>query len=118
MAIAIKPLVFTLSAIAVIDEGELSHVNDVLAFLIFVVAAQLLVLSPVIISIAVPTRAAKLLDAIQSWLQRHNKVLTIVASLVFGSWFFYKGASSLVGRNDATQAASALQFPGVCCARP
>ena len=48
MALAVKQWVFTLSAIAVIEEAQLGQTANVLAYLFFVVAAQSLVLAPII----------------------------------------------------------------------
>jgi hypothetical protein len=36
------------------------------------------------------------LAAAQGWLQRHNRVIMIVVSFVFGVWFLYQGVSSLL----------------------
>jgi hypothetical protein len=99
MAFSVKPLVFTVSAITTIDQANLNPVLRVIAFLIFVIGAQSLVLSPVIISTLMPDRATRMLDATQQWLERNNKVLTILLSVIFGSWFFYKGTNDLFRRH-------------------
>lgn len=97
MALAIKQWVFTLSAIAVIEEAQVSPAANVLAFLFFGLLAQSLVLAPILVSAAAPTQSAKLLDAAQSWLERHNRVIVIAVSLIFGLWFLWKGISGLLG---------------------
>jgi len=89
--------VFTLSAIAVIEEAQVSPAANVLAFLFFGLLAQSLVLAPILVSAAAPTQSAKLLDAAQSWLERHNRVIVIAVSLIFGLWFLWKGISGLLG---------------------
>jgi hypothetical protein len=86
-----------LSAIAVIEQGELSHTGNVLAYLFFLVAAQSLVLAPIIVSAVAPVQAAKLLDAIQGWLERNNRAIVIAASSIFGVWFLWKGIAGLIG---------------------
>ena len=59
MALAVKQWVFTLSAIAVIEQAELSQMGNVLAYLFFVLAAQSLVLAPIIVCAVAPTQAAR-----------------------------------------------------------
>ena len=97
MALAIKQWVFTLSAIAVIEQGELSQAGNVLAYLFFVLAAQSLVLAPILVSAVAPAQSTKLLDAIQGWLERNNRAIVIAASSIFGVWFLWKGIAGLIG---------------------
>ena len=97
MALAIKQWVFTLSAIAVIEQGELSQAGNLLAYLFFVLAAQSLVLAPIIVSAMAPTLSAKMLDATQGWLERNNRVIVIATSSIFGAWFLWKGIAGLIG---------------------
>jgi hypothetical protein len=97
MAISIKQWVFTLSAIAVIEQAQLSQTGNVLVYLLFVMAAQSLVLAPIIVSAMAPTQSAKMLDATQGWLERNNRVIVIAASSIFGAWFLWKGIAGLIG---------------------
>ena len=84
MALVVKQWVFTLSAIAVIEQAELSQMGNVLAYLFFVLAAQSLVLAPIIVCAVAPTQSAKGLDAMQGWLERNNRMIVIAVSLIFG----------------------------------
>ena len=97
MALSIKQWVFTLSAIAVIEQGALSHAGNVLAYLLFVLAAQSLVLAPILVSAVAPTRAARMLDAMQGWLERNSRVIVTAVLLIFGAWLLWKGISGLIG---------------------
>ena len=97
MALAIKQWVFTLSAIAVIEQAQLSHTGNVLTYLLFVVAAQSLVLAPILVSAVTPTHAARMLDAMQGWLERNSRVIVIAVLLVFGIWLLGKGIAGLIG---------------------
>jgi hypothetical protein len=97
MALSIKQWVFTLSAIAVIEQGELSHAGNVLAYLLFVLAAQSLVLAPILVSAVAPTQAARMLDAMQGWLERNSRVIVITVLLIFGVWLLWKGINGLIG---------------------
>jgi hypothetical protein len=96
MALAVKQWVFTLSAIAVIEQAELSQTGNVLAYLFFMLAAQSLVLAPIIVSAVAPTQSARWLDAMQGWLERNNRVIVIAVSSIFGLWFLWKGIAGLV----------------------
>ena len=97
MALSIKQWVFTLSAIAAIEQGELSRASNALTYLFFVLAAQSLVLAPILVSAVAPVQSAKRLDAIQGWLERNNRAIVIAASSIFGVWFLWKGIAGLIG---------------------
>lgn len=96
MLVAVKQWVFTLSALAVIEEAQPGMTNGVLLYLLFVVVTQALVLPPIVIFAVAPEKSAKPLTAAQGWLQRHNRVIMIVVSFVFGAWFLFKGVSGLL----------------------
>ena len=97
VAIAAKQWVFTLSAIGVIGQAQLSQAENVMAFLFYVLAASSLVLAPIIVYAVAPTQSAKSLDAAQGWLERHNRVIVIAISLIFGLLFLWKGIAGLIG---------------------
>jgi hypothetical protein len=97
MAVAIKQWVFTLSAIAIVQQAGASLAASVLAFLLFVVLAQSLVVGPIIVYAIAPARSAKVLDATQGWLAQNNRVIAIAVSLIFGLWFLWQGITGLLG---------------------
>lgn len=66
-------------------------------YLIYVLLAQALVLPPILFFALAPERAAKPLQAAQGWLDRHNRVIVIVVSFVFGLWFSDNGITGLIG---------------------
>ncbi len=99
MALAVKQWIFTLSAIAVIEGAEMSQTANVLAYLFFVLAAQSLVLAPIIAYWVAPTQSARGLDAMQGWLERNDRVIVITVSLIFGVWFLWKGITGLIAFN-------------------
>jgi hypothetical protein len=94
--IAVKQWVFTLSAIGVIGEFGPGGAADVGAYLFFVLATQTLVLVPILAFALAPHRAAKPLQATQAWLERNNRAIVMVMSLVFGVWFLFKGITELI----------------------
>jgi Sap, sulfolipid-1-addressing protein len=99
VAIAAKQWVFTLSAIGIIGQAQMSQAENVIAFLFYVLAASSLVLTPIVVYAVAPTQSAKTLDVAQGWLERHNQVIVIVIaiSLIFGLLFLWKGIAGPVG---------------------
>jgi hypothetical protein len=89
--------VFTLNAIAAISEAQLSRLNSTTAFLLFILVAELLVLLPILMRILMPDKAIKYLHTFADWLNRNNRILMIVISLVFGLYFLMKGMANLLG---------------------
>lgn len=96
MLVAVKQWVFTLSAIAVIEEAQPGLNAGVVLYLLFVGATQVLALAPVVVYAVAPQKSAKPLAAAQGWLQRHNRVIVIAVSLIFGFWFLFDGVTSLL----------------------
>ena len=97
VAIAAKQWVFTLSAIGVIGQAQMSQAENIVAFLFYVLAAQSLVLTPIIVYAVAPTQSAKALAAAQDWLAQHNRQIVITVSLIFGLLFLFKGITGLTG---------------------
>jgi hypothetical protein len=80
VTIAVKQWVFTLSAIGVIGEAELGEAANAGLYLFYMVATQTLVLVPILASAVVPQQAARLLQATQIWLERHNRAISFQPS--------------------------------------
>jgi threonine/homoserine/homoserine lactone efflux protein len=90
--------VFTLSAISVIEEAQLGQPSSTVAFLLFVLMAQSLLLLAIIVRIVLPGQSKSILDTISAWLKRYNRPIVVVVSLVFGCLFFYQGYLGLLQR--------------------
>lgn len=95
--ISAKLWVFTLSAIGVISAAELGQPSSTIAYLLFLLLAQSLLLLPVLVRILFPAQSKSLLQATSDWLTRNNRAIMIVVSLVFGLLFLYQGVSGLLG---------------------
>jgi hypothetical protein len=67
-------------------------VLSVLAYLIYIVGTISLVATPIILSI----HSAGRFNAVAYWLQKHERVVMIVASLAVGAFFVWSGVSSLL----------------------
>jgi hypothetical protein len=96
MTIAIKQWIFTLSAIATIGEAQLDQVTSTLVYLFFVVAAQSLMLAPIVVTIVAPAQSAKVLGSALGWLERNNRPITVAVSLIFGVWFTWQGITGIL----------------------
>lgn len=94
--LAVKQWVFTLSAITVIEEAQPGVAMGVGLYLLFTLATQLLVLPPILAFVVAPQKSAAPLRAAQGWLQRHNRVIVVTVSLVFGLFFLYRGITDLL----------------------
>ena len=102
MFLAFKQWVFTLSAIAIIDEAKLGKLASVIAYLLFVVAAQSLMLAPIIVSARGTAQSSKTIAAMLGWLERNSRAVTIVVSLIFAVWFLSKSSAELFGGERST----------------
>ena len=96
MSLGFKQWVFTLSAIAVIDEAKLGKIAGVIAYLLFIAAAQSLMLAPIIAGSLAPAQSSKIVEAMLSWLERNSRAITVGVSLVFAVWFLSKSAAELL----------------------
>jgi hypothetical protein len=94
--IAAKLWVFTLSALATIAAAQLGQPSSTLAYLLFILLAESLLLLPIMIRILVPERSKILLADLSGWLTQNSRPITIVVSLVFGLLFLYSGISGLL----------------------
>jgi len=83
---------FTLAAIGIITRADLGPALSILAYLIYIVGTIALVVIPIILSIHSPEQ----FTAAAYWLQKHDRVVMIVASLAVGAFFIWNGASSLL----------------------
>jgi Protein of unknown function (DUF2910). len=95
MFVGLKQWVFTLSAIAIIDEAYLSKLETILAYLFFILTAQLLMLAAIISRAVAPAYSARMIEIVLRWLERNSRLITIVVSLAFGAWFLSRGISGL-----------------------
>lgn len=91
-----KAWVFTLSAISAIAEKELGQSTSVLAYLLFVVLAVSLMLLAILFRVALPKQAKNVLEQVGDWLNRNNRLIVIVVSLVFGLYFLYQSIHGLL----------------------
>jgi threonine/homoserine/homoserine lactone efflux protein len=81
-----KNLLLAVSGAAAIVGTGISTGENVAAYAVFVLVASVGVAAPVVIYfIQGPTRSARLLDALKSWMVRHNAVVMAVLLLIIGA---------------------------------
>ena len=97
MAVAGKQWIFTFGALGVIREAELPSPDSALAFMVFILGAQALVLVPIVACVVAPKRSPHLLEVSIQWLERNNRVIVILVSIAFGTYFISKGIKGLRG---------------------
>jgi threonine/homoserine/homoserine lactone efflux protein len=88
--------VFTLAAVGVIGEAQLGQPASSIAFLLFVLLAESLLLLILLIHIILPKRSKSLLESLSAWLTKYNRQIVMIVSLIFGLLFFYQGVTGLL----------------------
>jgi len=97
ITIAAKQWVFTLGALGIIGEQTLGRRDAWVAYLLFVLGAELLLLLPLAVSALAHERSDDLLERVAAWLERNTRPIKITVSIVFGSYFLWKGITGLLG---------------------
>jgi hypothetical protein len=87
-----KAWLFILTAVGLISQAELAAPQSIVAFLLYVLGAELLLVLPILVALWAPKR----FDALSSWLLAYDRQITIVVSLVVGGFFIWHGASGLI----------------------
>ncbi len=90
--------VFTLSALGVITEAQLGQPTSTVTYMLYLLLAQSLLLIAILMRIIIPGQSKSILESISAWLTRHNRVIVLVVSLVFGCLFFFQGVSGLLSK--------------------
>jgi hypothetical protein len=83
---------FLLSAIGLISQAELSTTQRIVAFLFYVLGAELLLVAPILVAQWAPAR----FDALSTWLLAYDRQITIVVSVIVGGFFLWYGAGGLI----------------------
>ena len=97
VAVAPKMWVFTLSAISLVQDAALGPAMGALAYLLFTVGAVIILLILILIAAFAPQKSAALLGKVSGWLERNERALLIVVSVVFGAFFTWKGLTGFIG---------------------
>jgi len=96
LLIGTKFWVFTLGALAVLGQAALGQPSSTIAFLLFILLAESLLLLPILLRVIIPKQSKTLLEQVSAWLTRYNRPIIIIVSLIFGLLFLYQGAIGLL----------------------
>lgn len=97
VAVNTKAWIFTLSALGIIVEGELTRPAQIGAYLGFILVAQAVLIGLIVACVVMPQRAQGWVSALSNWLNSNNRALSIGVALLFGCLFLFKGVSGLLG---------------------
>jgi len=78
-----------------IAAADLSGMASLVAYLIFTLLAQSVLLIPLMLVLAAPRTAEKSLGALNAWLERNARTLDIVVAVLLGVLFLYEGLEHL-----------------------
>lgn len=95
IAVSFKQWAFTLGAIGVIGAAQLDRTEAVIVYLIFVLGAEALVLLPIVVTLLFRGQSAALLERVGAWLEWNLRPIVIAVSVIFGTYFLWKGLAPL-----------------------
>lgn len=90
ITVSVKAWVFTLAAISVIGNADLSRPANIGSYVLFVALAAGMNLLIIGVAAFFPQRSRSLLDRSLRWLQDHDRPIVVVVGLIFGIWFGIK----------------------------
>ena len=95
LALDPKDWLTKLAAVDLIAAADLSGMASLVAYLIFTLLAQSVLLIPLMLVLAAPQKAEKSLGSLNAWLERNARALDIVVALLLGVLFLYEGLEHL-----------------------
>ena len=84
--------IFTLAAIGVIEQAGLDFAQNAVAYLLYVLGAEVLLIAPILVS----ARSSVRLETAARWLDKYNGPIVIVVSVAVGSYFLWRGFTGLL----------------------
>jgi hypothetical protein len=96
IAVGPKLWAFTLSALAIINDAELDRAGATIAYALYIVCAQILLIAAILIAVVAPQGSRLLLQRAIDWLTTYNRPISITVALVFGLLFTWGGVSGLL----------------------
>lgn len=95
LALDPKDWLIDISVIDLIATADLSALESGLAYLVYIVLAQILLLIPLIFTFIFPAKAKISLGRLNAWLIQHERLIEIAVALIFGFLFLYGGLEYL-----------------------
>jgi len=91
-----KQWIFIFYALGVIRAADLPGLQNLVPFVVFILGAQSLVLLPIVLAALLPRHSAQILEAATLWFERNNQTIVIVISIIFGTFFVFKGITGFL----------------------
>jgi len=91
LALDPKDWLVDISVINLIAEADLFRMESLLAFLVYILMAQSLLLIPLILSLFFPQRTQSGLTRFTGWMKRQERAIEVVFALIFGLLFLQIG---------------------------
>ena len=95
LALDPKDWITDISAVNLIADADLSGSTSLLAYLIYILMAQSLLLIPLVLTLIIPRRAQAGLAALNTWMKRHERTIEVIVAVIFGVLFLYIGLEHL-----------------------
>lgn len=95
LALDPKDWLIDISAIDLIAGADLSGLQSGLAYLVYILLAQALLLIPLIYTLIFPAKARIALGRLNVWLRHHERRIEISVALIFGILFLFTGLNYL-----------------------
>lgn len=95
LALDPKDWITDISAVNLIAEADLGGSTSLLAYLIYILLAQSLLLIPLILTFVTPHRAQTGLATFNTWMKRHERTIEVIVATIFGLLFLYIGLEHL-----------------------
>jgi hypothetical protein len=96
MLISTKFWVFSLGALTTIGEARLGQPFSILAYLLFALLAESLLLIPILIRVVLPGKSDSVLAAMSTWLNSYEDLIVAAGSFLFGLILLYLGVRGLL----------------------
>jgi len=84
--------IFTLAALGVIEAAELDIAPSIIAYLLYVLGAEALIIAPILVS----GRLSNQLAVAARWLEEYNRPILVVVSVAVGCFFLWRGIAGLI----------------------
>jgi len=88
--IGAKFWVFTLGVVGAIGDASIGRGAGIATFVVYVVLAASIHLVLIGVAVTLPSRSDAVLESTSTWLTEHNRVILMVMSAIFGTWFLAK----------------------------
>ena len=95
MAVGLKHYIFMIGAMQDLEKSGILGAKWTMAMILFIVAAELLVLLPILIYLLMPGRSEAILGSFKNLLEKHSSMITTIFCFVAGIFFLWRAFTLL-----------------------